>query len=134
MLGTEGCLLLSCRSRVVQRDLPLSGPWQAPPQVLQAVLGWRAGTSAQINPSEAPRLHARLLQQLLRLHPDAWPPAVQTYKSFCQAAELVQSRAFHLNAHNFVSLQETEGALPAAAGSCQAYAVRAWRAAGNSWC
>ena len=97
---TSSCCKVPCRSLLQPTSLSL------PAACAQAAR--HAGTSAQINSSEAPRLHARL-QQLMRLHPDAWPLAMQSYKAFCQAAEWVQSRAFHLNAHNFVSLQESEG-------------------------
>ena len=69
-----------------------------------------AGTTAELAPSAGKQLH-KALRPLLKGSQSLWPTAVQSYAAFCKAAEWVQSRAFHINAQNWVTGSQTEGAL-----------------------
>ncbi|GBF94957.1 hypothetical protein Rsub_07458 [Raphidocelis subcapitata] len=67
-----------------------------------------AGTSLEDKGRDAQSVFASDIAPMLAARPDLWPPAKAGYAEFQRAAEMVQTRAFHMKEENWVTGAVTE--------------------------
>lgn len=70
-----------------------------------------AGTAIEIGGDSTATVFQRELLPLMQAKQDLWPASVQTLEAFELYAGLVQSRAFHMLAENWITGSAQEGAV-----------------------